>query len=263
MRDWLRFRRHPIGEQELSAYLDGQLSPAQNRRLEEHLSSCAACRRKLDDLRTLVEALHALPEAAAPRSFALTPEQAVPTPLLAGGLYLAFRNAAAAALVLLFASIGADIFLQFHGEPGQPETGMLGAQGEGEFMSPLAQGSAAADEATGELEAFDEKEAVPLPAVPEQATPANGVSPSAEETVPSTTADLATPETARAAEVGEEEATPSTVEELATPETAGLAEAVEEEGDRVWLRALEGALGVIVLGFIAAAFWVRRRPRHT
>jgi hypothetical protein len=240
MLDWLRFRRHPVGEGELSAYLDGRLSPRRSRRLEEHLQSCAACQRKLDGLRTLVDALHGLPEVPAPRSFALSPEQAAPAPLPLRRLYPALRNAAAAAMVLLFVSIAADLFLQFHAEPGQPETAMLGAQRNGELLSPDIQGGAAAAEGEADgIEAFEDKEAVPLPAMPGEATPEAGVPPSAEEAAPSGTAELATPEAPQPAEAVEE----------------------EEEGDRIWLHALEGALGVIALGFVAAAFWARRRQR--
>src|SRR4030042_1568337 len=75
MIDWLKSYRHPLKEAELSAYLDGRLSPDRSRRLEEHIRSCDPCRRKIDDLRALAEALREMPEAPVPRSFALMPEQ--------------------------------------------------------------------------------------------------------------------------------------------------------------------------------------------
>lgn len=66
--------RHPRGD--LSAYADGELSPGRAKRLEAHVESCAPCRADLDALLETKAALGALPEAAAPRSFALTPEMA-------------------------------------------------------------------------------------------------------------------------------------------------------------------------------------------
>ena len=68
-------RRHPFGEEDLSSYLDGRLSPTESTRLEEHLISCEPCRRHLEGLRAVVEGLRDLPSAPAPRSFALRPEQ--------------------------------------------------------------------------------------------------------------------------------------------------------------------------------------------
>lgn len=39
---------------QLSAYLDGELSPAERARVDEHVASCAACRTVLDDLKAIV-----------------------------------------------------------------------------------------------------------------------------------------------------------------------------------------------------------------
>ena len=75
MLGFLKHRRHPIGEADLSAYVDGRVSPDERRRLEEHLRSCPACTRKLEGLRTVVAELRQLPPVAAPRSFALSATQ--------------------------------------------------------------------------------------------------------------------------------------------------------------------------------------------
>ena len=68
------FQRHPRAD--LSAYLDGELTPAATLRLEGHIAACAACAAQLGELRETRSALRSFPEAAAPRSFALTPEMA-------------------------------------------------------------------------------------------------------------------------------------------------------------------------------------------
>ena len=273
MLDWLRSYRHPLKEAELSAYLDGRLSPDRSRRLEEHLRSCDPCRRKLADLRALAEALREMPEAPVPRSFALTPEQVrgvrPARPYApAGRLYPVFRNAAAAALVLLFASVGADIFLQSHGERSEPQGVMLGAQKE--MAVPSAEGGAAADEEKSERQAFGENVAtpvpgtggfmppgVPLPAPPgtplpgAESTPLLVLSPAALGTPLPGAGLTPLPDLALTA--------PGTPP---APEAARPAAAAEEEEDRVWLRALEGVLGGLALGFLAVAFFVRRRSRR-
>jgi hypothetical protein len=250
MLDWLRSYRHPLKEAELSAHLDGRLSPDRSRWLEEHLRSCDPCRRKLADLRALAEALREMPEAPVPRSFALTPEQVrgvrqVRPYAPAGRLYPVFRNAAAAALLLLFASVGADVFLQSHGERSEPQGVMVGA--EKGMEAPSVTG-AAADEEKSEREAFGQSgstpAAVPVPNAPES-TPLLILSPAALGT-PLPGAGL----------------TPLPDLALAAPEAARPAAAAEEEEDRVWLRALEGTLGGLALGFLAVAFFVRVRSRR-
>ncbi len=59
----------------LSAYIDGELAYGERQALEQHLASCPACRRHLDQLRATVQALRDLPQRDVPRSFALTPQQ--------------------------------------------------------------------------------------------------------------------------------------------------------------------------------------------
>lgn len=47
---------HPEYTDQLSAYLDGELPPAERTALEAHLDGCAECRAILDDLRAIVAA---------------------------------------------------------------------------------------------------------------------------------------------------------------------------------------------------------------
>lgn len=64
-------RAHAPDVVALSARLDGALDARVAARLEEHLASCHACRAALAALRSTREALRALPELDAPRSFRL------------------------------------------------------------------------------------------------------------------------------------------------------------------------------------------------
>ena len=68
------FNRHP--REELSAYLDGEFIPLRIEAMRSHLASCQSCRAELEALRELKAGLATIPEIAAPRSFALTPEMA-------------------------------------------------------------------------------------------------------------------------------------------------------------------------------------------
>ena len=106
------FNRHERLRKNLSAYVDGELSPREIASLESHLSGCDACRAELEDLRAGKAVLSALPSVEAPRSFALTPEmvagpqpapQRAPSPALNTGLRLAAGGLALALVVVAFA----------------------------------------------------------------------------------------------------------------------------------------------------------------
>lgn len=62
---------HHASEDELSAYLDGELGPRQAKRLERHLRACASCQRELAELRATRLLLRRLPQRPLPRSFLL------------------------------------------------------------------------------------------------------------------------------------------------------------------------------------------------
>jgi hypothetical protein len=273
MLDWLKSYRHPLKETELSAYLDGRLSPDRSRRLEEHFRSCDPCRRKLADLRALAEALREMPEAPVPRSFSLTPEQVRgvrrATPYApAGRLYPVFRNAAAAALLLLFASVGADIFLHSHGGGVELTGSMLSAKKEMDM--PASVSGITADEEKSEREAFGQSGSTPAsstgglipPPVPVPA-PSGTPLPGAESTplLVLSPAALGTP-LPGAGLTPLPELALTAPETPPAPEAAPPAAGAEEEEDRVWLRALEGVLGGLALGFLAVALFVRVRSRR-
>lgn len=222
-------RRHPFGEEDLSAHLDGRLSAAESARLEGHLASCEPCRQLLGELRAVVEGLHALPSVPAPRSFALRPEQvdapSRQTPVRPAAWAFGPAGAAAAALLLFVVLVGVDL-------------GTLGGGGapEGAEM-PLA------------AEAVLEAEQPGLGAAP-AGTPAPAPAMRAvqdeesEAGMPEAAADIAAPAEA-----------PASLESPA---------AVEEEGDgagRWVLRGFQGAAGAAFLAAVAALLWRRRLGR--
>jgi anti-sigma factor RsiW len=59
-------REHEWTHAHLSEYVDEDLSPAERRRVEEHVGMCPQCRRVLDTLRRTVRSLMGLPAEAPP-----------------------------------------------------------------------------------------------------------------------------------------------------------------------------------------------------
>jgi anti-sigma factor RsiW len=66
---------HPFEDWQLSAALDGDLEPAEQRRLSAHLSECVTSRARMDDLRGMLAALGSMP-ALKPSPFLWTRIQA-------------------------------------------------------------------------------------------------------------------------------------------------------------------------------------------
>jgi anti-sigma factor RsiW len=232
-------RRHPFGEEELSSYLDGRLSPVEAARLKEHLASCEPCRRHLEELRAVLEGLRALPSVPAPRSFALWPEQVEASrartavgPAAWAQRASAFGPAgvAAAALLILLVLVGVDL-------------GTLGGKGapEGVAPAPSVEKAYEAGPALGAAPA-------PTPA-PAPAAPAPGLAPRANAQDQS---GVGTPEPTTEAPTPTEAPAP-----MAPATSAG-----EGGGAGRWvLRGFQGAAGVLFLAATAALVWQRRRGR--
>ena len=53
-------------QERIEAYIDGELTPAEQGRLEDHAATCAACAAELEDARRLVGALRTLPSLTCP-----------------------------------------------------------------------------------------------------------------------------------------------------------------------------------------------------
>jgi len=226
-------RRHPFGEEELSSYLDGRLSPAESTRLEEHLASCEPCRRHLEELRAVVEGLRALPSAPAPRSFVLRPEQVEaprrrtpvgPAAWAQRASAFAPAGVAAVALLLFLVLVGVDL-------------GTLGGKGAPEGVAPAPSVEEAYEAEMPALSAAPALTPVPAPAE-RAATDEGEKAGTAEPTI----------------------GAPAPTEAPAPVAPPGAAEGGGGAGRWV-LRGFQGAAGAAFLAAMAALVWQRRRGR--
>ena len=69
--DMLIRPKHQRIKDNLSAYIDGELSSRQAAQIERHIEECGECRRQLDSLRQTVHLLKQIPALPVPRSFLL------------------------------------------------------------------------------------------------------------------------------------------------------------------------------------------------
>jgi hypothetical protein len=95
---------------QVSAYIDGALSPKEQRNFEAHLASSATLQRELLEYKRLKAALWSLPHKKAPRNFTLSPEKvqvrkAVPR------FAPAFSFASAGVAILLMLAFGSEWLL--------------------------------------------------------------------------------------------------------------------------------------------------------
>jgi hypothetical protein len=241
----LGFRRHPVSEEELSAYLDDRLSARAKGRVDAHLQLCVDCCRKLEEMRVLVAEMRRISGAKIPRSFALSPELAAAARregdrarqqerVAFRRAYLGLSGATVAAALLLIAVVGSDVVFFSRGGKGTESTG------GGVALSRQAATTSAEDKST-QLGAIrqsageGQEGAVPgvAPPLPSAAAPDNRFSAGA-------TPPAATP-------YGEAAAAPQQAQPAA------------EGSSHLWLWVLEGAAGGLIIGFGVSAFWMRRR----
>nr|MDQ2716803.1 zf-HC2 domain-containing protein [Chloroflexota bacterium] len=69
-----------LTNEQLSAFLDKQLTPQEQATCEAHMRACTQCQQSLAQIRQTVALLHDLPQAALPRSFVL-PADIAPAPM--------------------------------------------------------------------------------------------------------------------------------------------------------------------------------------
>ena len=136
------FNSHPHSD--LSAFADGQL-PAQRREaVAKHLAGCQRCSTELEGLLDVRAALQDLPQAVAPRSFALTPAMAGPRKAAPDTqrmpTYVAMRIAGAgvAAVLALVVMLDAGGFVDDNGRTSDDTAGVdfrrLGSDSAGEAL---------------------------------------------------------------------------------------------------------------------------------
>lgn len=101
---------HRWVQDNLSAYIDGELSAPEIARLESHLDECAECAHSLETLRQTVAWVRALPTQRVPRSFAIPVSESREERSTLSWLLPYFRASAAVAAVFLIVTLSADLF---------------------------------------------------------------------------------------------------------------------------------------------------------
>ncbi len=109
---------HRWVQENLSAYIDGELPAPEKARLEGHLDGCAECAYDLETLRQTVALVRALPTQPVPRSFAIPESESRKERFALSWLLPYFRASAAAAAVFLIVTFCVDLF-QFTSTVGQ------------------------------------------------------------------------------------------------------------------------------------------------
>jgi hypothetical protein len=137
-----RWREERIDKQ-LSAYLDGMLTPEEQVELEARLERDPALQARLDGLRLTVGALSSLPEVQAPRNFILSPSM-VSTPKSAPPSRLswpALNWATAVATLLFLVVVAGDLFVFRQAQDGifrQAQDGIF-RQAQDDIFQPTLQ----------------------------------------------------------------------------------------------------------------------------
>ena len=126
-----------VDEGLLHAYLDGELTPVERARVDEHLAGCLACRTRLDEERQLIERASKLLGFAMPADRAAPPFSALARPRPRRFWHVRMPLAWAATVVL---AVGLGWTLAVQMMPGRraPET-LGGPIAERQSQSPSAQ----------------------------------------------------------------------------------------------------------------------------
>ena len=291
-------REHRYVGDRLSAYIDDELLDRERARVETHLAICEECRADLRALRWTKDVLSQTPPVRVPRSFVIREvDVRVRRPARRRSLF-ATQWATAVVALLFVVVLGGDLLtgarMPFVGSPA-PQLQVAKddatvvvqekvAAPEAEVLAPSVGDEGAttptagpATDTTGELDQVTaESESQPE-------SPKMGVAESAT-TTPAPRVMMAQPVTVTAAPVARgkndveappKEGTPT--EEPAPPERAAVPTSSPQEGEprpqallaqepvrprpgvRLAWRAAEIALGVALIGLLAAVLWLRRR----
>ena len=234
MFDWIRNLTKSAAEKQqelLTAYVDGELTPAERQRFEQMMAGDEMLRAEMERQRLFKRAIQELPRVAAPRNFILNPaDYRAPAPQRAVQLYPALRAATALAALFLVVIVGTSLFssgvqLETASDialvptdtanlaAGAAESVPVEASAEALAAEPPTADDGAADTAA---DAAAEAEAEPVEEMAEEAE--------AEFFLAETATPAATPDMTGAAEAADQES--------ATAEEAGMAGAEEAAAPR-------------------------------
>ncbi|GEM_PF-3791579 len=114
MRLWFRKNTHQQAREAFSEYLDGRLAAGMAVWLEAHLRQCPPCEDEFASMRASVQLVRMMPQAPAPRSFLLRPDQVVQQVRMMPPFWIswlpAVRVAAAATAALFLVVVSVDLF---------------------------------------------------------------------------------------------------------------------------------------------------------
>lgn len=157
----------------LSAFLDGQLSPLEKTRLETRIRSDSSLASALEELRHTRKLLRSAPHRRAPRNFTLTPKMAgirPPVPRLVPAL----SWASAVAMLLFIFTLGASLIGQLSFGAAAP---MMAAAPSGLGGGPAAAATAAPATAAPAIAPSLAMPVAPATAAPATAAPAAPANP--------------------------------------------------------------------------------------
>jgi len=145
----------------LSAFLDGELSPAEVEKLEARLATDKQLSGMLEALRATTEAVGSLPEVRLPRSFALT-EEMVPT----RRAYPILQLSTAVAALSFVLVVGADLLIASSGSsaPAVSEQALFAADQLDDQQLPLVAATAPAEAPEAIVEEAEGEVALPTAA---------------------------------------------------------------------------------------------------
>ncbi len=170
--------------EQLSAYLDGELSPVEAARLETRLGADPQLASAFETLRQSRAVLRHLPQRRAPRNFTLTPKMVRQKPPLPRAYpFFRFSTALAAALLLFTFAINVIGPLSLGAMATAPSYGMGGEVGVATEEPVMALEAPAATEAPGEPEIPPAPQLV-MPAATQMPPPAAADSARAVEATP-------------------------------------------------------------------------------
>ena len=276
----------------LSSYVDGEVSAADARRVEEHAAACSECRDELASLTATVELVRALPDLDLPRSFELTrlPEE---EPRASFGVW-APRLATSIAGLLLVVLLAGDFtgaLTQYGGfddetmaiqsDAPPPPAAMAAAPQEPQAAAAPPKAERAASVQAAQLKRPGTEAATPeaseaAPAAPARRSVAQAPTPDAAAGTPEPAAKASVGAAAEPSPELETSASKAQAEEQADASTAPAppagqevvaadpvwAPSDEEDGIGVPLRELQIAAAVCFLALAAATVWRARRRRR-
>ena len=254
----------------LSSYVDGEVSAAEARRVEEHAAACSACRDELDSLTAAVELVRALPEFELPRSFELTrlPEE---EPRASFGVW-APRLATSVAGLLLVVLLAGDVtgaLIQSGGSDEAATEAQADAPGARGAPGPEGVQAAAAPPQAARMRMFDAAAATPEPPSAPAAAAKAGPAGKAAADAPAQAMKAPVPADAQPSpglEAAAQQQAEARSEWATTPAPITTGDdGVGDDADGgigLPLRELQIAVAVCFLALIAATVWRARRRRR-